>query len=227
MNPLLLWTAIGSGLALLLVVLVTRRRLGGRHPEVRRGFLDVGVASVGTFLVLIGAALLAGDATRILVVWLVVVLAVALVCTVIRSASTRDEPPEDVQRRSDVLRGVTRVLARADYHQVSFVRLVVSLDDAALVTTAFGPGAGVVHRDRLVAALQRLVPPDATVWTEGDDRVVVLVRQEECDLAGWRAELEMPSTGDPADGATVGSSTTWAVTSTDDRGYRLEDLERP
>lgn len=226
MNPLLLWTSIGSGLALLLVVVATRRRLAGRQPEVRRGFLDAGVASVGAFLVLIGAALLAGDATRILVVWLVVLLAVALGCTAVRSAVAHDERHVGVQRRSDVLADVVRTLARADYHQVSFVRLVVSLDDAGLVTTAFGPGAGAVQRDRVAAALERLVPPDATVWTEGDDRVVALVRQEECDLAAWRAELELASTTVPDAGAPVVSSMTWAATSTDDHGYLLEDLER-
>lgn len=225
MNPYLLWTAVGGGLVLLAAVLVSRRS-GARRPDVPRSALDAAVGIVGAFLVCIAAALFAGSATRVLVVWLVVLLAVGLVCTVLRvrpgiAASAADGVPQ----RAEALPAALRMLDRADYHQVSVVRLAVIVGDAAQLGTAFGSETVDAARAALARALRDVVPPDAPLWTEQQDRVVALVRQEECDLAAWRAEVETALVAlSPGHLPTV-PTVSWRTTSTDDRGYRLDELE--
>ncbi|AIV39517.1 hypothetical protein [Curtobacterium sp. MR_MD2014] len=225
MNPFLLWTAIAGGFGLLVTVLVSRRS-SGRRADVPRDALEVAVAIVGAFLVLIGGALLAGPATRVLVVWLVVLLTVALFCTVLRVRSgatvTTDE---SVPQRTEALTAARRMLDRADYHQVSVVRVAVTLGNADLLATAFGHTAVEAARTELARALLAVVPPDALLWTEDRDRVVTLVREDECDLADWRGGLEAALATLPPDRLPTVPTASWGTTSTDDRGYRLEDLE--
>jgi len=224
-NPLLLWATIGSGL-LLLVTVLAGRRWRRRRTDVPRSALDAAVASVGAFLVLVAASLFASDQTRVLIVWLVVLLAVALFCIVFRSRpEVLAEDDASVPQRAEVLPAVVRTLERADYHQVSLVRVAVTLEDAALLTTAFGVGVTGGARAMLARAVVAVVPPDATVWTEDADRVVALVRQEECDLGAWRSQVEAAvASSTPGQVPTVPSSS-WRTTSTDDHGYALADLE--
>lgn len=226
MNPYLLWTAVGSGLVLLATALVSRRS-GARRPDVPRSALDAAVGVVGAFLVCIAAALFAGPATRVLVVWLVVLLTVGLVCTVLRvrpgmAAAAGDGVPQ----RAEALPAALRMLDRADYHQVSVVRLAVTVGDAAQLGTAFGSETVDAARAALARALRGVVPPDAPLWTEQHDRVVALVRQEECDLTAWRAEVETALVAVSPDRVPTVPTATWRTTSTDDLGYRLDDLER-
>lgn len=226
MNPYLLWTAVGSGLVLLATALVSRRS-GARRPDVPRSALDAAVGIVGAFLVCIAAALFAGPATRVLVVWLVVLLTVGLVCTVLRvrpgmAAAAGDGVPQ----RAEALPAALRMLDRADYHQVSVVRLAVTVGDAAQLGTAFGSETVDAARAALARALRGVVPPDAPLWTEQHDRVVALVRQEECDLTAWRAEVETALVAVSPDRVPTVPTATWLTTSTDDLGYRLDDLER-
>ncbi|KTR22386.1 hypothetical protein LQK89_03500 [Curtobacterium sp. C1] len=226
MNPYLLWTAVGSGLVLLATALVSRRS-GARRPDVPRSALDAAVGIVGAFLVCIAAALFAGPATRVLVVWLVVLLTVGLVCTVLRvrpgmAAAAGDGVPQ----RAEALPAALRMLDRADYHQVSVVRLAVTVGDAAQLGTAFGSETVDAARAALARALRGVVPPDAPLWTEQHDRVVALVRQEECDLTAWRAEVETALVAVSPDRVPTVPTATWRTTSTDDLGYRLDDLER-
>jgi len=225
-NPYLLWTAVGSGLVLLATALVSRRS-GARRPDVPRSALDAAVGIVGAFLVCIAAALFAGPATRVLVVWLVVLLTVGLVCTVLRvrpgmAAAAGDGVPQ----RAEALPAALRMLDRADYHQVSVVRLAVTVGDAAQLGTAFGSETVDAARAALARALRGVVPPDAPLWTEQHDRVVALVRQEECDLTAWRAEVETALVAVSPDRVPTVPTATWRTTSTDDLGYRLDDLER-
>ncbi|MDK8172214.1 hypothetical protein QP735_06680 [Curtobacterium citreum] len=226
MNPYLLCTAVGSGLVLLATALVSRRS-GARRPDVPRSALDAAVGIVGAFLVCIAAALFAGPATRVLVVWLVVLLTVGLVCTVLRvrpgmAAAAGDGVPQ----RAEALPAALRMLDRADYHQVSVVRLAVTVGDAAQLGTAFGSETVDAARAALARALRGVVPPDAPLWTEQHDRVVALVRQEECDLTAWRAEVETALVAVSPDRVPTVPTATWRTTSTDDLGYRLDDLER-
>lgn len=226
MNPYLLWTAVGGGLVLLATALVSRRS-GARRPDVPRSALDAAVGIVGAFLVCIAAALFAGPATRVLVVWLVVLLTVGLVCTVLRvrpgmAAAAGDGVPQ----RAEALPAALRMLDRADYHQVSVVRLAVTVGDAAQLGTAFGSETVDAARAALARALRGVVPPDAPLWTEQHDRVVALVRQEECDLTAWRAEVETALVAVSPDRVPTVTTATWRTTSTDDLGYRLDDLER-
>ncbi|GAA3333560.1 MULTISPECIES: hypothetical protein [Curtobacterium] len=226
MNPYLLWTAVGSGLVLLATALVSRRS-GARRPDVPRSALDAAVGIVGAFLVCIAAALFAGPATRVLVVWLVVLLTVGLVCTVLRvrpgmAAAAGDGVPQ----RAEALPAALRMLDRADYHQVSVVRLAVTVGEAAQLGTAFGSETVDAARAALARALRGVVPPDAPLWTEQHDRVVALVRQEECDLTAWRAEVETALVAVSPDRVPTVPTATWRTTSTDDLGYRLDDLER-
>lgn len=224
----LLWTAIGSGFVILATLLATARVGRGSDPRrtvVPLGFLHVAVMAVAVFLVLIGGALLAGPATRVLVVWLVVLLAVTLVCTLVRVRSTADRAPATVPGRQEVLPAVVRLLERADYHQLSLVRVAVSVDLEGVLGTALGSEAVRAVRDVASEALARVVPADAPVWSEGDDRVIAIVRQAECDLADWREEVETVLLVGSADQKTVAPSTTWMTASTDDLGYRLTDLE--
>lgn|GEM_PF-6109686 len=224
MNPALSWTLIGGGLVLLVAVAVSRRSRTGR-PEVRRGALDAAVTIVGAFLVLIGAALLAGAATRVLVVWLVVLLAVGLLCTVLRVRPGRTVSAAfAVPQRAEAMPAATRMLERADFHQVSVVRLAVTVGDASRLGTAFGPDVVESARTVLARALLEVVPPDAPLWTEDHDRVVALVRQEECDLTAWRAQVESILVAESPEHVPTVPAATWRTTSTDDRGYGLDDL---
>ncbi len=66
-------------------------------------------------------------------------LTVGLVCTVLRvrpgmAAAAGDGVPQ----RAEALPAALRMLDRADYHQVSVVRLAVTVGDAAQLGTAFG-----------------------------------------------------------------------------------------
>ncbi|WP_144762821.1 hypothetical protein [Curtobacterium sp. 9128] len=227
MNPVLLWTSMGGGVALLVSVLVARRS-GAPRGDVPRTALEGAIGFVGAFLVLIAAALLAPSATRVLVIWLVVLLTVALVVTMLRvRPAVSDGAVGTVPQRAEALPTATRLLDRADYHQESVVRVSLTVVDADRLATAFGSRALEAAQSMLARALIGVVPPDAPVWTEHRDRVVALVRQDECDLTAWRTEVEMALVA-----ATTGSdlvptvpSASWRTTSTDDRGYRLDDLE--
>ena len=136
---------------------------------------------------------------------------------------TEKVPPREVVEKFK--QSALRMLDRADYHQVSVVRLAVTVGDAAQLGTAFGSETVDAARAALARALRGVVPPDAPLWTEQHDRVVALVRQEECDLTAWRAEVETALVAVSPDRVPTVPTATWRTTSTDDLGYRLDDLE--
>jgi len=223
-NPVLFWTSIVGGAVVLAVVGVSV--LVGRHATVvPRRALDVAVASVGVFLVCIGVALLAGETTSILVVWLVALLVVVLVCVVLRLRTDRqDRSSASSPSRDAAVRSVEGVLRRADYQQLSLVLLVVAVDDADLITRALGRDALVRVRDTLSTALGRALPADATVWSEADDRVGALVRADELDRGALRAEVDEALVDGVSAAGTVLPRLVWHVAETDARGYGLSAL---
>ncbi|PCN47721.1 hypothetical protein Csp2054_10120 [Curtobacterium sp. 'Ferrero'] len=226
MNPLLFWTAIGTGITLCGVAARSWTHDRSRaRPTVDRRLVDLLLAVVGGFLVLIGAALLAGPSTSVLVVLLVVLLGVALLCLAAgRGAAPADPSGADHEQvRGDV----TDLLRRADYHQLSLTLLRVGIVDAPDVVRAFGEETLATGLRDVAAAVRRSAPPDATVWMPARDAVVVVVRTDDLDIPALRAEVETAV----AEGAFVVATgmrplLEWARADSDEHGYELADLER-